>query len=179
MLVGQKAAGHADENATVRIVILSDTHIPDFARALPAAVVLALRRCDLILHAGDVTDGSVLEELATFAPVRAALGNRDNPSVADWGAASVVEVDLDGLRLAMIHDAGPRVRREARLRRRFPEAGLIVFGHSHIPMNYTLDGVRFLNPGSPTWKRHQPLPSFALATVRRGRGAYRIVRFRV
>jgi putative phosphoesterase len=161
----------------MRVAILSDTHIPDFARALPAPVMTALRRCDLILHAGDVTDRALLDELVRLAPVRVALGNRDTQSVAEWGAEPAVELEVAGVRLAMVHDAGPRAGREARLRRRFPRARLIVFGHSHIPANYSVDGVQFLNPGSPTWKRRQPLPSFGLASVASGRARCRIVEF--
>lgn len=158
----------------MRVVVLADTHIPDFARALPPQVIRAVERCDLVLHAGDVTDRELLGDLGQLAPVRVALGNRDNESVAEWGAAAEVEAELDGVRVAMVHDAGPPAGRETRLRRRFPDARLIVFGHSHIPVNYAVDGVRFLNPGSPTWKRRQPRASYAVVTVARGRVACRI-----
>jgi uncharacterized protein len=160
----------------MRIVVLADTHIPDFAKALPAALAPALRRADLILHAGDVNRADVLDELSSYAPVRVALGNNDRPDVEAWGATETVRLDLDGVRLAMLHDSGPRPGRELRMRRRFPDADVVVFGHSHIPIDATTpDGLRLFNPGSPTWKRRQPLPTFGSLMVRDGRVRSRIV----
>lgn len=161
----------------MRVLVLADTHIPDFAKELPARLVPELRRADLVLHAGDVTSSSLLDELSQFAPVRVALGNNDRPDVAAWGAEDEVRMDLDGVPVGMVHNAGPRQARERRLRRRFPSARLIVFGHSHIPLDAQLDGVRLLNPGSPTWKRRQPLRTFAVVTISSGRVRTRIVEF--
>lgn len=149
----------------MRVVVLSDTHIPDFAKTLPKSLLPHLRRADLILHAGDVTSSTVLHELAGYAPVHVAMGNNDGEDVAAWGARGEVELDVDGTRIAMVHDSGRREGRERRLRRRFPDAGLIVFGHSHIPVNLDVDGVRFFNPGSPTWKRRQPSATFGIVQV--------------
>ena len=117
-----------------------------------------LREADLILHAGDVCTAPVLDELAQYAPVTAVAGNNDGPDVAAWGAAETAVVDVDGLRVAMIHDSGPAVGRLARLRGRFPAAGLVVFGHSHIPLDVASadGGFRIFNPGSPTDRRRQP-----------------------
>jgi putative phosphoesterase len=152
----------------MRLVVLSDTHIPDFAKALPAHLLPALRRADLILHAGDVTGSEVLDELAGYAPVHVAMGNGDRPGVQDWGALPVVELDLDGTRVAVIHDTGPREGRERRMRRRFPQADLLVFGHSQIPIDAEHEGLRLLNPGSPTWKRRQPAPTYATVDIEGG-----------
>jgi putative phosphoesterase len=150
----------------VRLLVVSDTHIPDFAKALPDAVLEEASRADMILHAGDVTSRPVLERLAEAAPVLCALGNGDGAEVADWGARSRIETPLDGINVAMVHDSGPRKGRARRLRRWFPEADLVVFGHSHIPMDLTEDGLRLLNPGSPTWKRRQDAPTFAVVILR-------------
>jgi uncharacterized protein len=158
-----------------RILVTADTHIPDFARALPPALHREAPQADVILHAGDVTSADVLAELAACAPVRVALGNNDRDDVAAFGAAPEVSLTVDGLRVAMVHDAGPRAGRERRLRRRFPDADLVVFGHSHIPMVTEIDGRRFLNPGSPTWKRRQPRPTYAVLTVERGEPRAKIV----
>ena len=159
----------------MRIVVLADTHIPDFAKALPKSLVPELRKAELILHAGDVTSRIVLDELATYAPVMVALGNNDGTDVAAWGARPQVTVDVDGTRIAMLHDPGRREGRQRRLGRRFPDADLIVFGHSHIPIDTEADGVRFLNPGSPTWKRRQPKHTFGIADVTDRRIRTRIV----
>lgn len=162
----------------MRIVVLSDTHIPDFARGLPPALLPALRRADQVLHAGDVTSASVLEELAGFAPVRVALGNGDGPEVTTWGATPDVELRLEDVAVAMVHDSGPSRGRESRLRRRFPTADLVVFGHSHIPIDHQAGPVRLLNPGSPTWKRRQPWPTYATIEVSGARLRTRIVELR-
>jgi putative phosphoesterase len=104
----------------VRVAVLSDTHAPRFWKRCPPAVAEHLRDVDLILHAGDVCTVGVLEELAAYAPVRAVLGNNDGPDVADWGAPETLELELEGLEIAMIHDSGPKTGRPLRLRRRFP-----------------------------------------------------------
>jgi putative phosphoesterase len=124
------------------------------------------RRVDLILHAGDATRAAVLEELARFAPVHAVVGNNDNADVGAWGAHEALELEIAGTQVCLIHDAGPAKGRGRRMRRRFPNAGVVVFGHSHIPMDVAADGdaPRLVNPGSPTWKRRQPHPTYAIVT---------------
>jgi uncharacterized protein len=153
----------------MRVAVLSDTHAPRYWKACPPEVARRLDGVDLILHAGDVCRAAVLEELAAFAPVRAVLGNNDEPDVAAWGAPETLRLDLDGLPAAMVHDAGPAAGRPRRLRRRFPGAELVVFGHSHIPLDLTADGVRIFNPGSPTDRRRQPRGTIGLLRVEDGR----------
>jgi putative phosphoesterase len=153
----------------VRVVVLSDTHAPRRWRACPPAVAGYLRQADLILHAGDVCTASVLTELAQYAPVTAVVGNNDDHSVAEWGAAATAELDLDGLRVAMVHDSGTAAGRMARLRRRFPRADLVVFGHSHIPLDESASGLRIFNPGSPTDRRRQPRGTLGILEIDSGR----------
>ena len=154
----------------MKVAVLSDTHAPRFWKGCPAAVARRLEGADLILHAGDVCRATVLEELAGFAPVRAVLGNNDTPDVAAWGAPATLELDLDGLAVAMVHDAGPAQGRPRRMGRRFPEAALVVFGHSHIPLDLdSEDGPRLFNPGSPTDRRRQPRGTMGLLRVEGGR----------
>jgi putative phosphoesterase len=140
----------------MRIAVLSDTHSPRFWKACPPRVAEALDGVDLILHAGDVCLRETLEELEELAPVRAVRGNNDGPDVAAWGARETLELELDGLRVAMIHDSGPRTGRGPRLKRLFPDADLVVFGHSHIPWDEEHAGQRAFNPGSPSDKRRHP-----------------------
>lgn len=140
----------------MRVVVLADTHSPRRWKACPPPVAAQLRRADLILHAGDVCTAEVLDELAAYAPVRAVLGNNDGPDVAAWGAPPALELDLDGMPAAMIHDSGGAAGRLARLRRRFPAASLVVYGHSHIPLDQAGERLRIFNPGSPTDRRRQP-----------------------
>ncbi len=127
-----------------------------------------LRGADQILHAGDVCTAPVLDELAQHAPVTAVAGNNDGPDVAAWGAAETASLSLDGLQVAMIHDSGPAAGRLARMRARFPAADLVVFGHSHIPLDVAADGFRIFNPGSPTDRRRQPHGTLGVLDVADG-----------
>ncbi|HEX2046564.1 MAG TPA: metallophosphoesterase family protein [Acidimicrobiales bacterium] len=138
------------------VVVLSDTHIRRGGkRRLPDAAYAHLDRADVILHAGDIVVGEVLDELRGFAPVNAVLGNNDAELV---GLLPETEsLVLDGVRIAMVHDSGPSAGRAGRMRRRFPDAAVVVFGHSHIPWDDAgVDGQRLFNPGSPTERRSQP-----------------------
>jgi putative phosphoesterase len=152
----------------VRVVVLSDTHAPRRWRSCPPLVAAQLRGADLILHAGDVCTAAVLAELSQYAPVTAVTGNNDGPDVAAWGATPTAEVDLDGLRVAMVHDAGPATGRLARMRRVFGRADLVVFGHSHIPLDQSGYGLRIFNPGSPTDRRRQPHGTLGVLRVESG-----------
>lgn len=149
--------------------MLADTHAPRRWTSCPPAVAARLRRADLILHAGDVCTADVLDELAQYAPVRVVAGNNDGPDVAAWGAPEVAELDLDGLRVAMLHDSGQAAGRLRRMRRRFPGAGLVVFGHSHIPLDESGEGIRVFNPGSPTDRRRQPHGTIGVLRIAGGR----------
>jgi hypothetical protein len=155
--------------AGLRVVVLADTHAPRRWKACPAEVARHLRGADVILHAGDVCTAAVLDELGEYAPVHAVLGNNDRPDVAAWGAPETVELDLGGLSVAMIHDSGAAAGRWRRMRRRFPAAGLVVFGHSHIPLDESADGLRIFNPGSPTDRRRQPRGTLGVLQIDDGR----------
>jgi putative phosphoesterase len=153
----------------MRVVALADTHAPRRWRGCPPAVAAYLRDADLILHAGDVCVPSVLDELAAYAPVHAVRGNNDGADVEAWGAPETLEWEVAGLPIAMIHDGGPAKGRLRRMRRRFPEARLVVFGHSHIPLDETGEGLRIFNPGSPTDRRRQPHGTIGLLDIDEGR----------
>jgi putative phosphoesterase len=140
----------------MRVVVLSDTHGPRRWKSCPPQVAEHLRDADLILHGGDVCTAEVLDELAQYAPVTVVIGNNDGPDVAAWGATATAMLEIDGLSVAMIHDSGPSAGRLGRLWRMFPGASLVVFGHSHIPLDESAEGIRIFNPGSPTDRRRQP-----------------------
>ena len=145
--------------------MLSDTHLRnDGPSHLPPVVYDALAGVDAILHCGDVIERGLLDELASYASVHAVLGNND---VALRGTLpDQLVVELDGLRVGMVHDSGPTKGRAARMRRVFPACALVVFGHSHAPVDEEgLDGQWLLNPGSATQRRREPTPSFARLTV--------------
>lgn len=152
----------------VHVLVLSDTHIRhNGRRRLPAAVYRHLEQADLILHAGDVTVGEVLEDLARYAPVHGVLGNNDRELVGSLPESVVMVVA--GVSLAMVHDSGSAAGRERRMRRRFPGADVVVFGHSHVPYNRQGIGQLLLNPGSPTDRRAQPDHTLATLDLAEGR----------
>lgn len=153
----------------MRVIALADTHAPRRWKSCPPAVAACLRQADLILHAGDVCVAAVLDELAGYAPVHAVLGNNDAPDVAAWGARPTLETELAGLKVAMIHDAGPADGRLRRMRATFPDAELVVFGHSHIPLDARDGGFRIFNPGSPTDRRRQPHGTLGVLDIDGGR----------
>ena len=153
----------------MRVAVLSDTHSPRFWKGCPPAVAAHLDGADLILHAGDVCTVEVLDELSAYAPLRVVMGNNDRPEVSAWGAPETLETEIDGLTVAMIHDSGPRDGRLVRMRRRFPNADLVVFGHSHIPLTEAVAGLRIFNPGSPTDKRRQPFRTLGELTITDGK----------
>jgi len=152
----------------MRVVVLSDTHAPRRWKSCPPAVADWMRQADAILHAGDVCTADVLRELAQFAPVHAVLGNNDGPDVAQWGAPATLQFALAGLKVAMIHDSGPAAGRLRRMRAAFPAVDLVVFGHSHIPLDESGGGLRIFNPGSPTDRRRQPHGTLGVLDINDG-----------
>jgi putative phosphoesterase len=153
----------------VRIVVLADTHVRrGGARRLPDAAYDHLARADRILHAGDVLVPELLNDLAQFAPVDAVLGNNDHELVGVLPETAVV--DAGGVRIAMIHDSGPSAGRAGRMRRRFPDADVVVFGHSHQPLDELgIDGQRLFNPGSATERRRAPTHTLGVLEISDGR----------
>ena len=148
-----------------RALVLADTHIRQGSRRrLPASVYAELERADLILHAGDLVVHDVLDDLRRFGPVHAVLGNND-VGLSGMLPASLV-LDIDGVKLGMTHDSGPAPGRAGRLKRRFPDAAVVVFGHSHVPWNEAgVEGQLLFNPGSPTERRGQPRHTFGVLTI--------------
>jgi hypothetical protein len=152
----------------LRAVVLADTHLrAGGRRRLPAGVIQLLDGADVILHAGDLVDSSVLTTLESIGPTHAVLGNNDHALAGRLPTTTTLE--LAGVRLAMIHDSGPSAGRAARLHRRFPDADIVVFGHSHIPVDAPgLFGQRLFNPGSPTQRRAQPHHTAGVLEFRSG-----------
>lgn len=153
----------------MNVVVLADTHAPRCWRGVPPRVGAHLTSADLILHAGDVCTADVLDELSGYAPVHAVRGNNDGPDVAEWGAPDRLDLEIDGLAVGMIHDSGAATGRLVRMRRAFPDRDLVVFGHSHIPLDVVGEGPRLFNPGSPTDRRRQPFGTIGLLAIEGGR----------
>ena len=153
----------------MRLLLIADTHVPRRARDLPDAVWAEVDRADVVVHAGDWTELALLDRLE--ARLRAGqrlvgvVGNNDGPEL-QARLPEVARVDLDGLRLAVVHETGAATGRERRCDQQFPDTDVLVFGHSHIPWDTTTDlGMRLLNPGSPTDRRRQPDHTYLTASV--------------
>jgi putative phosphoesterase len=132
---------------------------------LPDGCVELLRTADLILHAGDVSTAAALEELRALGPrVDAVHGNADEPALRGSLPAERV-VEVEEVRLGMVHVAGPRAGREARLRARFPGCEGVIYGHTHVPQAERVAGVWILNPGSPTERRRAASRSMLLLEI--------------
>ena len=159
----------------MQIAVISDTHMPRGARALPEACVERLRRADLILHGGDVTGPSFLDELCALGPpVEAVWGNMDEPAVrARLPQERVVEAA--GIRVGMVHIPGPTAGRAERLTARFPACDAVVYGHTHLPEIARHHGVWLLNPGSPTERRRSPARTMLELVVSGGELAVELV----
>jgi putative phosphoesterase len=148
------------------LLILSDTHIPQRAKVLPAEVWQAVEGADLVLHAGDWTGVPFFEELSGRARrLVGCYGNNDGDELRGR-LPLVAEVAIENLRFAVVHETGAKTGREHRMDGRFPDTDVLIFGHSHILWDtVTGAGMRLLNPGSPTDRRRQPRCSYLTATV--------------
>jgi putative phosphoesterase len=159
----------------MKLVVIADTHVRDRGtRRLPEPALRVLETADVILHGGDIVEGGLLASLRELAPVHAVLGNNDHALAGLL--PETFEGTFDGVRVAMIHDSGPRTGREGRMKRRFPDSDLVVFGHSHVPWDADgVDGQRLLNPGSPTERRGQPHRTLAVVEIDGGSFDTRLV----
>ena len=149
----------------VRVVLMSDTHVPPRARDLPAELWERVDSADLVVHAGDWVDVSLLDRLEErSAALLACWGNNDGPALRAR-LPEVARAVVEGVRLAVVHETGARQRREERMRATYPDTDLLVFGHSHIPWDTTASGLRLLNPGSPTDRRREPHCTYLTARL--------------
>jgi putative phosphoesterase len=155
---------------STRIVILSDTHVPQRARALPAPVWDAIDDADLVIHAGDWNGVALLDEVERRAARLLAVRGNNDPSEFAARLPEIARETVDGIRFAVVHETGGKHGREVRMAAAFPDADVLVFGHSHIPWDTLAPtGLRLLNPGSPTDRRRQPHGTFVSAVADTGR----------
>lgn len=154
----------------MRLLIISDTHVPKRARDLPEPLWRAVDAADVTVHAGDWVDITLLDQLeARSKRLIGVYGNNDGPQLRAR-LPEIARAELEGVRLAVVHETGPATGREERCAREFPDTDVLVFGHSHIPWDsVTETGLRLLNPGSPTDRRRQPEHTYLTARVRSGR----------
>ena len=150
----------------MRLLLVADTHVPKRARDLPAAVWDEVARADVVVHAGDWVEPSLLDAFEQRATrLVACWGNNDGDELRRR-LPERADVTLGGLRFTVVHETGPSGGRDARMAGLYPDTDVLVFGHSHIPWDTTAEsGLRLLNPGSPTDRRRQPFCTYMTATV--------------
>jgi uncharacterized protein len=156
------------------VAVIGDTHIPRGKRRLPDECVRRCEASDVILHVGDFVAASVLEELRELAPVEAVHGNMDEPALRESLPQRHV-VELGGVRVGLVHIAGPRAGREARLAGWFPDCQAVVYGHTHMPQVERYEGVWILNPGSPTERRSAPAHAMLELAIERSQAHPRLI----
>ena len=159
----------------MQLAIISDTHLPRGARAIPEMCLQRCRDADAILHAGDLVDVPVLELLRSLGPpVHAIHGNVDGAAVRAL-LPGRLELELDGVRIGMVHDPGPAGRRLDALRAAFPRCDAVVFGHTHMPEHAERDGFQLFNPGSPTERRRAPKHTMGMVSDETGRLVFELI----
>jgi len=154
----------------LNLVLIADTHVPKRARNLPEQVWRAVENADVVFHAGDWVEAALLDEFERRSKrLLAVYGNNDGPDLRRR-LPETANATLDGVRFAMVHETGQAKGREVRCEALYPDADVLVFGHSHIPWDtVSPNGLRLLNPGSPTDRRRQPACTFMEAAVDGGR----------
>lgn len=164
----------------LRLLLVSDTHVPHRARELPAQLWAAVESADVVFHAGDWVTAELLDEFERRSrQLVGVYGNNDGPDLRQR-LPETADVTLEGVRFAMVHETGPAKGRGERAEALYPDADVLVFGHSHIPWDTTTPrGLRLLNPGSPTDRRRQPVCTYMEADVDGGHlGQVRLVEVR-
>jgi putative phosphoesterase len=153
----------------LNILLLADTHVPKRAKTLPAQVWAAVENADVVFHAGDWVTAGLLDDFEQRSrSLVGVYGNNDGPELRAR-LPETAAVTLEDVRFAMVHETGQAKGREARCEQLYPDADVLVFGHSHIPWDSVSPrGLRLLNPGSPTDRRRQPACTYMTAVVDAG-----------
>ena len=146
-----------------RIGVISDTHVPHF-KGIPEAVWQHFTGVEHILHAGDLSVLAVINELETIAPVTAVQGNVETEEVM-LSLPIKRELVIRKCKIGMVHILGETKTRTRVARNEFPDASVVIFGHSHIPYNQEHDGQLLFNPGSANDRRRQPACSIGILTI--------------
>jgi putative phosphoesterase len=154
----------------MRIGVISDTH-----GLVRPEVFEAFRGVDRILHSGDIGGEDVLVELNAIAPVTACAGNVDGFRCGD--AREMARAEIEGLRFLLVHilDRPREPRAEVVQELKRAPADVVIFGHSHLPHDETLDGVRFFNPASAGPRRFDYPVSVGIFERARGKWSARHV----
>ncbi|WP_174613458.1 metallophosphoesterase family protein [Virgibacillus ihumii] len=150
----------------MKIIVISDTHIPKKGPKLPSRLMKELEAAKLIIHAGDWSSMEVYDMLQQYAPVKGVYGNIENEEILDKFSSKELLI-INGFRIGIVHGHGEKKTTERRAFDAFldDDVDAIIFGHSHIPLLRYFKKVLLLNPGSPTDKRTQPYYSFVTLRI--------------
>ena len=148
----------------VKILVLSDTHIPVAAQDLPEEIYRAIEGVDMIFHAGDLIDAGMLEKLKSLKETRAVCGNMDSKELCMILNTKEV-INIGKFKIGLIHGYGAPSEIMPTVRREFDKVDVLVFGHSHAAMNVKKDEVLYFNPGSPTDKIFASKNSYGILEV--------------
>jgi putative phosphoesterase len=154
---------------SVSLVVTADTHVPRRARDLPRALWTAIEAAEVVVHAGDWVDVTLLDAIeGRSRRLLGVYGNNDHGALRER-LPEIARAEMEGVRFAVVHETGDAKGRERRCAARFPDTDVLVFGHSHIPWDTTAPGgLRLLNPGSPTDRRRQPHGTWVSAVADAG-----------
>lgn len=154
---------------STRLLLIADTHLPKRAKELPAEVWDRVDAADVVIHAGDWVSVDHLDELESRAKLLVGVHGNNDHGVLRERLPLVARAELDGVRFAVVHETGAAKGREQRCAQEYPDVDVLVFGHSHIPWDTTAEnGLRLLNPGSPTDRRRQPYCTYMTAVADHG-----------
>ena len=152
----------------LRLLILADTHVPARAKGLPAQVWEQVESADVVIHAGDWITPDLFDELEQRSSRLVGVWGNNDGTELRGRLPEVARVELAGMRWGVVHETGAKARREERMRAAYPDLDVLVFGHSHIPWDTEHDGLRLLNPGSPTDRRREPHCTYLTCRVADG-----------
>ena len=148
----------------MKILVLSDTHIPRVAHDLPKEIYDAMSDVDMIFHAGDFVEKDILDKLMALRKTKAVYGNMDSPNLRNILNPKEI-VEIGKFKIGLIHGYGaPRDILDT-IKKEFQGVDAIVFGHSHSATNITKDGILFFNPGSPTDKIFATSNSYGILEI--------------
>ena len=151
----------------MKIGVISDTHIPDRARQVPPVIMEAFNHVDMIIHAGDLVEFSVLDKLSGVCKeVKAVRGNMDYDDAS--GRLPIKEIiKAGGVRIGVMHGWGPPAKLVELMQQEFKDdkVDIVIFGHSHAPFNEKIGNVLYFNPGSATDKVFAPYNSYGIIEI--------------
>ncbi|MGB2598820.1 MAG: metallophosphoesterase family protein [Candidatus Omnitrophota bacterium] len=152
----------------MKIGVIADTHIPVTAKELPPKVYEHFKDCALIIHAGDIVEMHVLEELEKIAEVKAVYGNMDSREIVN-NLPEKISFEAEGKKIGVVHGKGSASKIIENVKQSFTKKqDIIIFGHSHVPINKTIDGILLFNPGSATDRIFSPYRTIGIIEIEGG-----------